>query len=103
MAIISMSELKSMYKATHPMRHWFDTDTMRVFGTKLSVSVQVTPKNYVFVSGEDQFDSSLPKRYTIRVFSRPDLFISSYGEFLQYSTRAKAQTAMLKAIKEGVL
>ena len=72
--------------------HWFDTDTMRFFGTR--VHSQVYAGKY-FVTSEYKGFGDYERAYTVRE-AREDGSIDTVGDFLGYETRAEAHAAARK-------
>lgn len=71
--------------------HWFDPDTMRCFGTQVLPSVYQGPGGVYFVTRDNQYDSALPKRYTVRRFEPEGPEVSTAGELCGFRTKEQAQ------------
>ena len=77
--------------------HWFDAESLRFFGSRISES---TFDGRYFISSELNFDGSA-RLYTIRE-AMSDGSIGDAGEGFQgYSTRAQAIAAMERIKREG--
>lgn len=76
--------------------HFFDPDTMRCFGTRL---FDVIHLGHYFITADDQYDASLPKRFTIRN-AQEDGSIDTVGEFGEFETFDQALKAM-RLIKDN--
>ncbi len=76
--------------------HYFDADTMRFFGSRVLPAVY--GGRFFVTSERSGFDSSSPRRYSVREFM-PDGSIETVGEFNGYPTRGQAQTAARNAAK----
>ena len=87
MGYSSISEIKEANRRFG--NHWFDTDTMRFFGTR--VHSQVYAGKY-FVTSEYRGFGDYERAYTVRE-AREDGSIDTVGDFLGYETRAEAHAA----------
>lgn len=68
--------------------HWFDEDTMRVFGTQIKTDLL---PNLCFVTGDYISEpGSKRHRYTIRRFNLDTLDIEDESEFLAYPSAESA-------------
>lgn len=74
--------------------HWFSTETMRYFGTK--IHGKLIDGRY-FITSEFSFDKT-QRLYTIRA-AREDASIETIGEFQAYSTLKQARAALANILK----
>jgi hypothetical protein len=84
-------------KAGH---HWFDPDTMRWFGSRISATTYGPDSEgrVYFVSSERSgFDQDSPRCYTVRYFDPETAGIETHGEFLAHETLSQAKTAASNA------
>jgi hypothetical protein len=77
--------------------HWWDPDTMRMFGTKALPTVYQGPGGVFFVTHDNQYRRELPKRYTVRKFNPDTCDIDTHGELCEYKTAEAAKRAARKA------
>lgn len=87
----SLAEVKKANKGIG--HHWFDTDTMKFWKTRLETDLL---GHRYFVTSDEMFDRS--RAYTIRQ-ANDDGTIDTVGDFGQYKTR-KAAIAEAKALAE---
>lgn len=73
--------------------HWFDKDTLRFFGSRISKRVYPAPNGTYFVSSERNGDS--PRLYTVRLafLDAGKAEIRTVGEFQGFVTSAAAHRA----------
>ena len=76
--------------------HWFDEDTLRFFGSKISES---SFDGRYFVTSESNFDRSA-RLYSIRE-AMSDGQVATVGEFQEFATRAQAIAAINRLKREG--
>jgi hypothetical protein len=78
-------------RATDAGSHWFDRDTMRLWGTRLLSTVyEGAERRAYFVSSEPQgFIGGGPRLYTVRV-SHPDGRIDTVGDLGAFDDRRNA-------------
>lgn len=81
--------------------HWFDPDTMRMFGTVVLPTVYQGPGGVYFVTKDDQYDRSLPKRFTVRSFDPATSDVDTHSELCGYRSLADAIEAAEEAAGEG--
>lgn len=74
--------------------HWFDPDTMRMFGTKVLPTVYQGPGGVYFVTQDDNFDRT-KRAYTVRRFDPATGDVDTVGELNGTANLAKAR---LKAL-----
>lgn len=94
MAITSVRDI--MTSATAYGSHFFDADTMRCFGTRVSEYFKALDNGYLFITSDHNFDQS-QRLYTVRMYAEtvdaekwsrfPDV-----SAFLQFSTLAQAKS-----------
>lgn len=70
--------------------HWFDSDTLRLFSSRISSRVHPTPTGALFVSSET--DGTNPRLYSVRrAIETPNgVDIVTVGEFQSFATLAQA-------------
>lgn len=73
--------------------HWFDKDTMRFFGTRISNWDVITG---YFITSEQPPHG--PRTYTLRKADFDTGNVSTIGEFGQYKTMAQARGALKRAL-----
>jgi len=74
--------------------HFFDPSSMRFFRSRLGAFRHVGPDLYFVTSEQYRYLSHVePRKFTIRRMNA-DGSVTTYGEFQQFSTRAKAIAAM---------
>jgi hypothetical protein len=56
MKTIPFSDVREFYQRTHPDGHWFDTATLRFFGSRLPSIAYETTAGVLFISSELDFD-----------------------------------------------
>ncbi len=76
--------------------HWFDADTLRFFGSRIS---EASFDGRYFVTSEDNFDRSA-RLYSIRE-AMSDGQVDTVGDFQEYATRAQAIAAIARLKREG--
>ncbi len=64
--------------------HWWDTDTMAFFGTKVSSRVYNGPGGVYFVTEDSAPFHRGPRGYTIREYLPDSLSIRTEGDIVQY-------------------
>lgn len=83
--------------------HWFSSDSMRFFNSRVSERVYPVPGGAYFVTSEryDRYDNRYPRAYTVR---HCDLegSIHTVGEFQQYETSAQAHCAAQRLQREAM-
>jgi len=77
--------------------HWFDTDTMRFFRSRIAQTATVKDGKAYFVSSE-QFNYSSPRLYSVRVCDMETGEIDTLGEFQQYGTSRQAQATIKQLV-----
>ena len=76
--------------------HWFDADTLRFFGSRIS---EASFDGRYFVTSEDNFDRSA-RSYSIRE-AMSDGRVATVGDFQEFATRAQAIAAIDRLKREG--
>ena len=98
---VNMIEVKRI--ARDKGSHWFDSDTMRFFDSRVSKMALFDGELYWFVSSEQfhDFDRGLwePREYTIRTMTI-DGDINTAGELGEHSTSARAWRVLRAAVQE---
>jgi hypothetical protein len=79
--------------------HWFDTDSMRYFNSRLGQTVYPIPGGALFISSE-RFDYNSPRAYSVRSCTWNGC-IDTVGEFQQYATSTSAHSAASRLVKSG--
>ncbi len=81
--------------------HWFETDTLRFFRSRIGVE-EVVPTGMVFVSSEKNTGlyADYPRLYSVRRYTHETGDISTVGEFQEHTTRAQAVGAMRRLAKK---
>jgi hypothetical protein len=92
----SLNEIR--YEAKRAGSHFFDTDTMRFFGSRVLPTVY--GGRYFITSEQDHYGNGA-KAYTIRI-ALADGHIDTVGDFQAYATRAQAVSAVKRLVAEGV-
>lgn len=99
MKTVPFNEVRSYYKRHRPDGHWFDTDSMKFFKTKLPASAYETNAGVLFVTSE--VDPSGTKAYTVRRQTvQGD--IKTVGEFHHFPTAAAARAEIKRIDVMGV-
>jgi len=80
--------------------HWFDPDTMRFFGTRLTQhAYELTDGRRLFVSSEQPPHG--PRRWSLRAQDPNTGKIDTVGEFCGYASRGAALYALSLALRES--
>ena len=95
---LTMRELQVL--ARYAGSHFFDTDTMRFFRSKVYAGVYTGPDGWYFVTSE-RFSDGTPRRYPVRKLHHRtddtgrliDVDIDTVGEFQAYATGRAARRA----------
>lgn len=90
MALHTVEQIKRRVASTGS--HWFDAETMRGFGTRVSSIVYPVADGAFFVTSEYTGFNRDGRAYTVR-FADDNGNITNVGEFLQYRTRDAAHRA----------
>ncbi len=75
--------------------HWFDPDTLRFFGSRIS---EASFDGRYFVTSEDNFDRSA-RYYSIRE-AMSDGQVDTVGDFQEFATRAQALAGIARLKRE---
>jgi len=70
--------------------HFFDTQSMRFFNSRIGGIVKSDLKYIYFVTSE-QFDDNSPRLYTARMFDKKTHMIEDASEFQQFKTSTQAK------------
>lgn len=81
--------------------HWWDPDTMRFFGTRVSDAVLQGPGGIYFVSSEYTGFDRTGRGYTVRKFNPDTCDIDREGDLGQFASRSGALNAARKFAGEG--
>ena len=90
MALHTIDQAKRAVRAAGG--HWFDPETLRYFGSRISSTVYSVPGGCLFVSSEHTGFARLGRAYSVRYVSDAGQ-VETVGEFLQYQTRNAAHAA----------
>ena len=79
-------------------RHWFDRDTMRFFGTRISQDIYTVYDDETHVPSKSYFVTSEqpphgPRKYSVRVYDWATREIDNFGTFCGYATLRGAKNA----------
>lgn len=83
---MSIYEMKAANEAIG--QHWFDTDTMRFFNTRIESQPD---KNDQFITSESYDGERKNRRYTLRGFDRATGEVKTLGEFNSHRTMQDAR------------
>lgn len=89
--IYSLDCLKNHYYRK-TQGHWFDKDTLRFFGSRISDQLFYGSKNIYFVSSEVG-PHQLKRLYTVRQYNPETGAIETIGDFQQYKSMSGAKSA----------
>jgi hypothetical protein len=81
--------------------HFFDRDTLRFFGSRISDTWFIENKDsFLFITSEKTGQFSHERAFTVRRIARVDgqIVISDIGGFLAYPTKAQAFRALRDAL-----
>ena len=92
---IDFADVRDYYFRQNPNGHWFDTGTLKCFGSRLPKIAYETEAGVLFISSEWNFNKT-QRRFTVRQQRVSGDIKSVAGGFQAYRTRAEA----LAAIKE---
>lgn len=99
---IDFSEVRDYYFRQNPDGHWFDTGTLKYFGSRLPKIAYETEAGILFISSEWNFDKT-QRRFTVRQ-QRVSGDIKSVADgFNAYRTRAEALSAIKQLHKGATL
>jgi hypothetical protein len=99
MKSIPFSNVREFYTRNNPDGHWFDSDTMRFFKTKLPTVAYEGDAGVLFVTSE--VDPSGVRAYSVRR-QNVDGTIKTVGAFHSYKTSAAAKAAIAELHKPSV-
>ena len=95
---VPMHKIQMDYKEfTNKEGHWFDKETMSFFKCKLPSMGILHGNHYYFVSSEQGPTVESSRRYTVRTMDLNGK-MSTIGEFQEYETLGKANTALKQYI-----
>ena len=95
---IPFEKVREFYTRNQPNGHWFSSNTMRLFRTRLPRIAYETNAGVLFVTSEE--NSSGDRRYTIR----RQLYngdIVTVGKFHSFPTRSAALTEIKRLHRQG--
>jgi len=90
----TMSELRSLNRVSGG--NFFSRDTMRFWGSTVYPNVRTGKSHWYFVTAENQFDSTLPRRYTVRKMNACG-DVGPVGKFQAYGNFGAALDAATEA------
>lgn len=88
----TINDIQDRVRATGS--HWFDPDTMRMFGTRVVGGVFDGKGGVYFATSDKQFDGS--RAFSVRQFHPETAEIGTVGELGEHDSRAKAIAAARK-------
>lgn len=94
--------MKSIVRANKNVgEHFFDDNAMRFWGCVIKDEVFPDGEKRYFITGDDQFNPELPKRYTVRSFDICDRRVRTVFGFQQFGTYEEAKEHLELHLKEG--
>ncbi len=94
--MMKLYEFKALNKSNGS--HWFDTDTMRFFKTRISNWDVISG---LFITSESGPFGQGPRKFTLRKADFETGKVETIGEFQQYSSLRSAKTAMRNHQQKG--
>jgi len=91
--------IRANRNSTQP--HFFSPGATRFFSSRYPQTGIVRNNKAYFITSE-QFDYESPRLYTVRVCDMKTGIVDTVGEFQQYRTRARAQSAINRIIKDAI-
>lgn len=95
MEVLTMDGIEIEYRNRNRSGHWFDTDTLRFFKTRLG-ALRVVRNIWLFISSEKGPHG--PRAYTVRRMDEKGN-IDNVGEFMEH-TRSSARSALKRAAEQ---
>ena len=100
----SISQIKAMARESGSC--FFTRDTMRFWGSVVYPNVRTGTSGWYFITSENQFNPTLPRRYTVRklaaVYTEHGRNIETVGKFQEFSDfdSALRQATALAALEK---